>query len=460
MAIPFHTHSFDLPIATKQDILAGVSTDKVVVPSNLGSAALEDSSAFATAEQGKKADNALSAQRRINVGEGLVGGGDLTADRTIEFDEETRGALKRAKQALLHNDLDKLAFKDKIDVQDIKASGIAKQSTVLAGNGEWIDYQAGGMASEIYDPRGLARDVFDMANMVETGNAKILTASERQLINNGASQLKSVQATLTEQTKKLNDQQLNISLNSAARHNHLNIAVLEQLSSNNDERLLWKTFPLAKQADLRPLHENLIINGGFTVNQRNANKKPAIGEYGFDRWKGHDWGLEQVVENLPQGKYTLTWTGGGKGSLNWIKTGTSPLVAELQAGDADIVVPANATNVSLVYGEVTEYDPFRPRLYSDELQLCQRYFLNFGDLDGYQSYYWVLFPIPGILQKMRLFPVITSGALIDVNEGKVQVQTPEIHVDNNVLYVHNTSETAFPVMAWLKLKTVTFDADF
>lgn len=460
MTVPYHTHSFELPIATKQDVLAGVSTDKVVVPSNLGSAALENISAFATAEQGKKADNAISAQRRINVGEGLVGGGDLTTDRTIEFDDETRGALKRAKQALLHNELNNLAFKDKIEVQDIRASGIAKHSTVLAGNGEWINLEAGGMAPSIYDPRGLSRDVFDMANMVENVNAKILTASERQLINNSASQLKSVQSTLGDHTKKFNDQYAEIVVNSAARHNHNNLKVLQELSSKNGDRLLWKTFPLVTQADLRPLHENLIINGGFTINQRNADKKAAIGEYGYDRWKGHDWGLEQVVENLPQGTYTLTWTGGGKGSLNWVKTGSSPLVAELRAGDIDIVVPADATNVSLVYGAVTDYDPFRPRLHSEELQLCQRYFLNFGDLDGYQSYYWILFPIPGILQKMRAFPIITSGALIDVNEGKVQVQEPEIHVDNNVLYVHNTSEPAFPVMAWLKLKTVAFNADF
>uniref|UniRef100_A0AC34GCG2 Uncharacterized protein n=1 Tax=Panagrolaimus sp. ES5 TaxID=591445 RepID=A0AC34GCG2_9BILA len=44
---------------------------------------------------------------------------------------------------------------------------------------------------------------------------------------------------------------------------------------------------------------NWIINGDFTINQRGGVKKPANGVYGFDRWKGHANGIEQIIEALP-----------------------------------------------------------------------------------------------------------------------------------------------------------------
>lgn len=42
MAIPYHTHDFAIPVASDAEVAAGVISDKVVVPSSLGSAAVAD----------------------------------------------------------------------------------------------------------------------------------------------------------------------------------------------------------------------------------------------------------------------------------------------------------------------------------------------------------------------------------------------------------------------------------
>ena len=59
MAVPYHTHTFEIPTATKDDVIAGVSTEKALTPSSVGTAASKNIEDFATAEQGKKADNSI-----------------------------------------------------------------------------------------------------------------------------------------------------------------------------------------------------------------------------------------------------------------------------------------------------------------------------------------------------------------------------------------------------------------
>ncbi len=65
MAVPYHTHTFEIPVASNAEAAAGVISDKVIVPSNLGTAAVEDATAFATAGQGALADGA--AQKSANL---------------------------------------------------------------------------------------------------------------------------------------------------------------------------------------------------------------------------------------------------------------------------------------------------------------------------------------------------------------------------------------------------------
>lgn len=97
MSVPYHVHTFEIPVATKQDVAARVANDKVVTPSVLGTAAVEDISKFATAEQGRKADTAIQKTE-------------------------------------LHN----LAFQDSITVDQIHTDGTLSKKKFLSGSG-WQD---------------------------------------------------------------------------------------------------------------------------------------------------------------------------------------------------------------------------------------------------------------------------------------------------------------------------------
>ncbi len=163
---------------------------------------------------------------------------------------------------------------------------------------------------------------------------------------------------------------------------------------------------------------NWIINGDFTINQRGGVKKPANGVYGFDRWKGHTNGIEQIIEALPAGEYTLTWSGGGTGSFGG-QTNASPIKAIVATGNASVVVPASATKVSVVSGDATTLDPWlkcvRPT--SEEEKLCYRYFCR---ITGGEN--WLAAPATGAggakafvylstNEKMRTHPsVAVSGS--------------------------------------------------
>ncbi|WP_295735654.1 hypothetical protein [uncultured Bartonella sp.] len=143
MAVPYHTHTFEIPIATPQDMAARASSDKAVTPSVLGTAATADRSEFATAEQGKRADSAVQP--------------------------ETLGTLAR---------------KNKVVLTEIETNGLPSNTTFLSGNGWQSLTGDGDMTIAVYDPSGKRTDAFDMGAMKETSNAKIMTADERRKLAN------------------------------------------------------------------------------------------------------------------------------------------------------------------------------------------------------------------------------------------------------------------------------------
>lgn len=133
--------------------------------------------------------------------------------------------------------------------------------------------------------------------------------------------------------------------------------------------------------DLKSGRRNLLINGNFTINQRGGTLTPGIGVYGFDRWKGHASGIEQVVENVPTGALTLSWTGGGTGSIDGT-SGTSPLlVIPATQTNVSIVVPITSTLIQLEAGAIAT--DFEFRYTAEELALSQRYYQTSGAEEFY-----------------------------------------------------------------------------
>lgn len=149
-------------------------------------------------------------------------------------------------------------------------------------------------------------------------------------------------------------------------------------------------------------YKNALINGAFNVNQRSGTTTPGVGVYGFDRWKGHADGLEQVVE---AGNFTVST----EYTLSGVNVTTTQITSPA-SGDWSITVPANAGNVQLELGSVPT--SFEIRSKGLELQLCQRYYrTQEGSTQGWWystggvSRYVESFnhPVP-----MRVTPVIST----------------------------------------------------
>jgi len=155
--------------------------------------------------------------------------------------------------------------------------------------------------------------------------------------------------------------------------------------------------------------KNIIINGGFTINQRGyvSAATLAAGAYGHDRWKagagGGDYSFTQLASNttisIAANKtiiqviedknvfgttYTLSWTGTAQARYA-VNSATpagayaaSPIVITGQTVGTTMSVEFNAGtlgNVDLEPGSIAT--SFPTRSYSQELALCQRYFVQY-----------------------------------------------------------------------------------
>lgn len=151
---------------------------------------------------------------------------------------------------------------------------------------------------------------------------------------------------------------------------------------------------------------NKIINGDFAVNQRAVSGTVSLssGEYGHDRFKGGSSGatytfatsanvttititagtLQQVIEgnNLQSGTHTLSWTGTAQGKINsgsFAATG----VTGTATGGTNLTVEFNTGTVTKVQFEPgSTTTPFQYLLYSDQLELCQRYYQKYLNDSG------------------------------------------------------------------------------
>ncbi|WP_375614742.1 alanine-zipper protein [Bartonella sp. AC535YNZD] len=140
MPLPYHTHIFKLEPATKKEVKEGVLNSKALAPVSVGSAAAYEVEYFATAAQGKKADDAVAKR-----------------------------------------DIGALAYKNKVTIHDIEASGEAHENAILSGAG-WVKISPlgiGDMKAATYDPDNVGANAFSMENMHEGSTKKILTTEER-----------------------------------------------------------------------------------------------------------------------------------------------------------------------------------------------------------------------------------------------------------------------------------------
>ncbi len=163
MAVPYHTHTFEIPAATKEDVLAGVANDKALTPQSVGTAAAKNIEDFATADQGAKADNSVQPEDLAKVATtgdyndlnhrptlGSAASHDATEFATAlqpagvqsaahhqasEFATAAQG--QKADSAVQPGSLKGLAYKDKVKVADIDATGTPNSTTFLAGDGKW-----------------------------------------------------------------------------------------------------------------------------------------------------------------------------------------------------------------------------------------------------------------------------------------------------------------------------------
>lgn len=150
------------------------------------------------------------------------------------------------------------------------------------------------------------------------------------------------------------------------------------------------------------LGDNILINGGFDINQRAVSGTVTLSanEYGHDRWRAGATGctytfttlatgsaviitigsgtLQQVVENKNVnygGTHCLNWTGTAQGRINSGSYGDAGLTAIAgQNGDNITVEFGTGTlyGVSLVEGSVPA--SYRRRIRQEELNLCKEYY--------------------------------------------------------------------------------------
>jgi len=456
MAVPFHTHNFELPVADAADIEAGVATDKVVVPATLGTAATKDTSAFATAAQGAKADAAAPATRQVIAGAGLQGGGALSGNVTLSLTANVQAAITKAAKAanedneiktgqylsgggflgdslieielspagelalerglssIQDEDLGALAKKDKITISDIQATGTASASQFLRGDGTWAQPTGGGGSSWnggiiTGDINSRHSNAYRLSSGSANTSAAILHKNETDfyilLTDSGArdgnfNNLRPFKINLASGRVFINHGLDVTGGDMKATGGKVFAGNAEFQGNGNIVGSIWNNWgennaytAISNRIEARARAysaRNLVINGDFRVDQRKGNGTVTQNLWGYDRWLNIPAGRQQYIEKVGVGIYALFWQGGGNGTLGTSAGGAPRVFTQNVAGqNLRVVVPFNASNVCVIkipsVSDMPSLNPYSPRSFGEELQLCQRYYQKSSALSAMVS---------------------------------------------------------------------------
>ena len=157
MAVPYHTHKFEIPAASKADIEAGSRDDVVATPAALGSAAVRPTSYFATAAEGELAATAVQSVngkqgKAIVLDKSDIGLGNV--DNVSDYDKPVSEATRRA-------------LKDKADRRELGSAAFAQaEGFASAEQGRRADAAVQSGDPRLIPPGGVAGAV-----LVKSGSA-------------------------------------------------------------------------------------------------------------------------------------------------------------------------------------------------------------------------------------------------------------------------------------------------
>ncbi len=318
---------------------------------NLGTASQQNVEAFATAEQGNKADTAVQPSITILAGTGLDGGGTLAADRTIALNAASISSLAKADSS-------------------VQPTRVIAAGTGLTGGGN------------LSADRSVFLSPASIASLAKADTA-----------------LQAPGGTTGQVLLKNSDTDNDVSWQPVAGATAVSYATQTLTGSQQQARANIK----APTGDIR----NLLINPLFSINQRSVSGTVtlAAGNYGYDKMKAGASGcaytfstnngvttinitsgtLQQIVEASSfagrSGTYVLSWAGTAQGRIGAGSYGSSGNVSATCDGSANVTVEFNAGTLSLPQLERGYVTDFPVAIFNRDQAICLRYGVRISSIE-------------------------------------------------------------------------------
>ncbi|WPM80921.1 hypothetical protein R5W60_04265 [Brucella pseudintermedia] len=426
MAVPYHTHTFEIPTASKADVEAGTRDDVAATPAALGSAATKDVSYFATASQGGNADTAVQSVNgktgtAITLDKSDIGLGSV--DNTSDINKPVSTAMQAALDAKADATSLGTAAYSNTDAFATAAQGVKADSAVqparLISTGTGLT--GGGNLSA---DRTLALNAASIASLAKADSA----VQPSRAVNAGAG-LSGGGDLSTDRTLALNSASLSslAKADTALQAPGGSTGQVLTKNSETDNDVSWQTVAAATAVSYAPQSlnsaqqaqaranikaptgdiRNVLINPLFSINQRSVSGTVTLtaGNYGHDRMKAGASGciytfstnngvttinitsgsLQQIVEAScfagRAGTYVLSWSGTAQGRIGAGSYGTSGNVSATCDGSANVTVEFSTGTLSLPQLERGYVTDFSTRHIQQDQAICLRYFQRISSIE-------------------------------------------------------------------------------